>query len=168
GGHLRDGQDRELAKSQVTKAAKDIRIRGIPQSEIAGYNVAVAASGRRCTVRKCLTIARAPNHSGPINAVALLRVRRNFNQAGFDHYLLGWLVDRHQQFADVVQVAASFPEETGVGPLVELKRILARELRGQQRRYLFCPRITELIIVALGWLRSLFGRRLNIINMVNL
>src|SRR5437667_10837889 len=75
------------------------------------------------TVVERLCITRAAKSPSPVNSVALFRVRRHFNQARFDHHLLGRLVDLHQKFADIIDIAAGLAEEKSVSALIYLRRI---------------------------------------------
>src|SRR5207302_9787451 len=105
--------------------------------------------------------------AGPVNTVCLHWVRAYFNQARFDHHLLGRLVDLDQHLADVVDVAPSLAEENRVGTFVDLRWIVARQLGSNQRRNFFRARITELIIVRFSWFRGALGGRLDVINVVD-
>ena len=110
-------------------------------------------------IAEVCAIGRTADDAGPVDPVSLFRVRRHFHQPRFDHDLLGRLVDLHQKLADVIDVAAGLAKEKGIGALVDLGRILAGELRREQRRGIFGARIAELIAVALGRLGGPLRRR---------
>src|ERR1700726_4519082 len=67
-----------------------------------GYWIPISNGlGRRSTTER----------SRPINSVGLHRIGADFNQSRFDHDLLGRLIDLHQHFPNVVDVAAGLAEE---------------------------------------------------------
>src|SRR5207253_6631027 len=99
------------------------------------------------TVSNRLRIARASHHTAPVDSVALLRIRSHFDQSRLDHNLLRWFIDCGQQLAHIVDVAASLTEKDCVCPIIDLRWIFARELRGKQRRDIFRTRIAELVAI---------------------
>ena len=68
----------------------------------------------------------------------------------------------------MVDVAASLAEENGVGALVHLGRVLAGELRSDERRHVLRARVAELVAVAFCWLGRPFRAGLNVVNAVDL
>ncbi len=98
----------------------------------------------------------------------MFRIGRHLHQTRLDHHLFGGLVDLDEKFADIVDVAASLTEENSVGAFVDLRRILARELRSNERGCIFRARVTELIAIALRWLGCPLRAGLNVIDIVDL
>lgn len=117
---------------------------------------------------KCLRTRRTADHASPVDSVRLFRIRCDFNEARFDHHLLGWFVDLDKEFADILDVAAGLSVKNGVCALIHLGWIFAGELRREQRRSIFGPRIAELVTIALGGLGGPFRTGLDVINIVDL
>src|SRR5207244_7132578 len=103
-------------------------------------------------ISNCLRSRSTTDCACPVNSVGLHRIGAHFHQARFDHDLLGRLVDLHQHFPDVVDVAAGLAEENRVGAFVDLRRIFACKLGRNQRRNVLGPRVTELVAVAFSGL----------------
>ena len=80
----------------------------------------------------------------------------------------GRLVDLHQHFPDVVDVAASLTEENGISALINLWRVVTCQLGRDEWRDFLSTRVTELIIVTFSWLGRALGRGLDVINVVDL
>src|SRR5437773_5700605 len=155
----------------MPEAAEEVVVVLVAQSEAGCWDV--ARTGRGCagggnSIRYGLRVGRATHSTRPVNSVGLLRIGRDFNQACFDHDLLGRLIDLDQQLADCIDVAASFAEENGVSPLVYLRGIFAGQLRCNQRGGLFRPRIAKLVAVALGWFSGALGAGFDVIDVVDL
>ena len=115
-----------------------------------------------------LRISCAAENATPIDAVSLPRIGRHLDQARFDHYLLGRLVELGQDLADVVDVGARLAEEKSVCPLVNLRRFLARHLGRDEDRHVFRSGVTELVAVALGRLGGAFGAGFDVVDVLAL
>src|SRR6266403_6252156 len=155
----------------MTEAPKEIMVSRIAEAKSTCWWVVArnrAAARYRIPVSDCLGVGRAAKRARPVNSIRLHRISSHFYKTRLDHHLLGRLVDCHEQFADIVDVAAGLAEENGVGALVHLRRIFARELRSKQRSDIFGSRITKLIAVAFGRLSRALRCRLYVIDIVDL
>ena len=187
---MRSGKNGKLAIQRIQKFVEEEVLRRIyragkradqPRLAKPGQRRRSQVTRRHCrrigaseTLRDDLTIAevfwrrRTTNHAGPVNAVGLFRVRRYFDEARFDHYLLGRLVDLDEQLLDVIHVRPGLAIKNRVRALIDLRSIPAGELRGDQGRGVFCPRIAKLIAVAFGRLGGPFRGGLDVINVLDL
>ena len=137
----------------MPEAAEEIVVVRIAKCKSTGWYIAArnwATGSYRIPVSDCLWSRGAAHHARPVNSVSLDWICRYFHQTRFDHHLLGWFVDLHQHFPDVVDVAAGLAEENRVRALVDLRWIFACKLGRNQRRNVIGPRVTELVAVAVG------------------
>src|SRR5947209_4784630 len=115
----------------MTEIAAQVVIVRISECESTGRRISTRlwAAGRKwVAVANSLRIGCAAEGARPINPVGLHRIGAHFHQSRLDHYLASRLIDLHQHFANIVDVAARLSEENRVGALVDLRWIFARQL----------------------------------------
>src|SRR4030088_372710 len=104
-------------RERLWEQGRTVRIRD--EGYVASYRICLLnkllrARQTGAAIRESLGRTCAAEHTAPINAVRLPGICRYFHQTRLDHDLLGRLINRDEQLADVVDVAACLAKENHV------------------------------------------------------